>query len=418
MSFSLLTIWRAARARAVPFAGESAGYLILLAAEELVTAPRQAGLQCLQLTTDGRVTVTGREPIDEARAESELRGALKKLLEAASSPGVALTRLAGRPASGSLRSFATELGKALIPMNRAAARRALERLYRETERADAGGRFSTISDATAVPTPLERQPDPELAAAGPPTLSSPTPGVVAFELPRQGTQRIAVPVRPATPPPPLPPREGEEVECLTSPETIVARRTLAARPPSQVDREDALKQEDPEETPRLGTLTASCDVIAPRDTLISELAEGEVTDGAPAVFEFEVPPLELDAGEWPVELADSGGAIPLEEERDALREPEIVLESPLSLSSLPLTVRDRTVHELPTLRPPETVPVSERPVESYPGMPGDRSDVRELLKGFQVGGVGDADLGAELRFLAGVDAASEPAPSVRRRQGR
>lgn len=165
MSVSLLTVWRAARARALPFPGESAGYLVLLACEELAAAPRGVNLANVGLESDGRVWVRGRDAADDERAARDLRGVLRQLVEVASTPGIALVRAAQRTPGGTLSVLSSELAKALIPFNRAAARRALTRLYRETERAVAAGELSDeepsltpSEDVPAVREQAERSP--------------------------------------------------------------------------------------------------------------------------------------------------------------------------------------------------------------------------------------------------------------------
>jgi hypothetical protein len=169
-----------------------------------------------------------------------LRQALAELLKVASPAGPSLARAASRAAAGDLPFFVAELERALVPVNRTAARRALQRLGRETERARREGRLeaaASLSEAEAVPKPA-----PALDAAPPP------PPAVPVVAPRT---EAAPSLDPVPPPPPvvaapvLPPTAFEETEPSTSPETVVAL-TGSGRPPPR----------DPhsERTPYIGSL--------------------------------------------------------------------------------------------------------------------------------------------------------------------
>ena len=93
----------------------------------------------IQLTEDGALRVlSGRASSDED-AELSLRRALDQLLGVASSGSAALSRAGRRTSPVGLSSLVRELEAALIPVNRAAARRALARVHRETARALASG---------------------------------------------------------------------------------------------------------------------------------------------------------------------------------------------------------------------------------------------------------------------------------------
>jgi hypothetical protein len=479
MSVSLLTVWRAARARAVPFTGESAGYLVLLACEEQTFAPRGVDLSNVWLDEAGGVKLRGREPSDDACAERELRQLLAQLLEVTSSPGIALVRAASRACCGSLAAFGAELTKALIPFNRAAARRALNRLYRETERAEAQGKLAPAAVPTSPAASVRTSPAASVRTSPPaPQAAGASPGsgdadglgthprgsgsssvsglattlkpdpvpVPAFQLllepsPVSPFARVATPpassafVSPIPPsalpglarrevvssakPPPvierwLPanerrppanepalhgPQEPEHLTgpcaaaspCLpspTRPETLVARRraggarerewteplpTPPRMPPRVVEVATVMEVERSPETPPLGSLAYG--VPSTREPLAFDVVSDDPTERSPAVSEPE--PASSDGSAWPVELADHGAAIPLEPERDAV--------------------------------PPVPEP------EPYPGMTGEKSDVRSLLSGFQVEGVlAENDLRGELKRFLGID--ETPRPSTLRRR--
>lgn len=386
MSASLLTVWRAARARAVPFAGESAGYVILLACEELLHSPRNVGLTSVVLEGDGAIRVLGAEPAEETLAESQLRSVLARLLEVASSPGPGLFRVASRPSCGSLKALAAELEKALIPVNRAAARRALTRLHRETERAREKGQLAT--DEVSVP----------LASMG-------------------GQNDLSV--------------EQPQLEHPTRPETLAARLRGAVQVPNAPlsSAKEVLTGPVAEEEDATDQFTFALDPSAHEQPLPGVEPKAEATPTAPPLERRTV---HSDVEAWPTELANEADALPLEAEwcapmlrkgrppkptpvKPALSRPvqdepelEILLESPLGLSSLPIAVRARA----PIADDSDLEATPELRREAYPGMPPQRSDVRQLVTGFEVAqALGENDLREHLKRWAGVD--GTPAPKTR-----
>ena len=135
MSVTLSEVKRAARAHRAPLAGESAGYLVLAIADQVLQAPRLVQASDIQLTEDGALRVMSGHASSDVDAELSLRRALDELLLVASSGSAALTRASRRTAPVGLSSLVRELEAALIPVNRSAARRALARVHRETARA-------------------------------------------------------------------------------------------------------------------------------------------------------------------------------------------------------------------------------------------------------------------------------------------
>ncbi len=133
MSVTILDVVAAARAREVSLVGEIVGYLVLGAVERLGTA-RQLGLEEMTLSEDGLLASRVAEDRGSRVGPREL---LAVLLAAATSAPPAL-RAAARP--GDVGAFVSEIEAALIPLNRAAGKRALARLARETARALALGR--------------------------------------------------------------------------------------------------------------------------------------------------------------------------------------------------------------------------------------------------------------------------------------
>jgi hypothetical protein len=178
MSVSLAEITRAAQARRAPLAGESAGYLVLAVADQILGAPRAITKRDVVLTEEGSLRVVRGDATSEAQAERMLRTLLDELSMVASSGSAALSRAGRRTSNVGLSALVRELEAALIPVNRAAARRTLARLYRETTRA---------MDSGAVPTDLAEgslaEIEPVESVAECLHLAEPVAREVACELP-------------------------------------------------------------------------------------------------------------------------------------------------------------------------------------------------------------------------------------------
>ncbi|HEY8942992.1 MAG TPA: hypothetical protein VIM73_01970 [Polyangiaceae bacterium] len=420
MSASLSTVWRAARARLVPFAGESAGYIVLLVCEELVPSPRRVDSSTVHLEADGTVRVLGSEPASEAEAELALRSMLAELLEVASSPGPGLVRSASRPTSGSLRTFAVELEKALIPMNRAAARRALCRLHREAERVRDSGLLAAPSAAGASAPEKEEQVSHERAVERVPPARAPVKPVAGFS-PAPPTPRPLGEV--TLSPAPRGHREHPQGEHPTRPATVAALRRGhdAHASPEFLDGVGAAPQataNSEEEPTEQFTFSAEPSAVAMKLPAVESMRSEE------------------GAGAWPIELATEAEALPLEADwcgesfragkARARRVPtpparppseppedvfEVLVESPVHLSALPHVVRLRSDSNAARSEqePPEERETPVVAVEPYRGMPAQRSDIRELLHGFDVAPVlEEGDLRQELKRWAEVDATPPP----------
>ncbi len=237
MSVSLAEVARAARARQAPMAAESAGYLVLAVADQVALAAREVRSQAVELNQDGGIRLRAGDPTGEGEAERQVRGLLGELLQAASSVTPALLRVAGKRGPASLGGLIAELEAALIPVNRAAARRALARLSRETARALEQGLL----------------PEPE----SPPAIAA-----VPAPAPAPAMQHAVDP-------------EPIEVEVELTPEPLTETRPepLAARRLSSIPPE-------PSRTPRIGTLMTPSVRVDPHDI-------ADVTDPMPAMEEIE-----------------------------------------------------------------------------------------------------------------------------------
>src|SRR5512145_624383 len=134
---SLDRIFVASAQRRVALTCETAGYLVLGVADALAGEGGKVTVGDLRLDSEGRVLVGHVTPCSRASTDEFLRSLLKVALDVAVCLRPALVRLAEQLSCRSesrTREFARELETALIPVNRAAARRALARLHRDVTR--------------------------------------------------------------------------------------------------------------------------------------------------------------------------------------------------------------------------------------------------------------------------------------------
>jgi hypothetical protein len=445
----LLEILAAARAHAAPLAAESAGYLMLGVADHLALAPRGVIADEIELSPDGSVRLRApRAGVNGASPEVAVRRLLGRALEVASAAGPALRRAAERRDEAGLPGLVRELETALIPVNRSAAKRALTRLHRETERArDAGKLEAQLQNEAAVqatPAPLAEAMAfsaqlPETAPPAP-VLPSVVPAVavvaavpvtapLAVQAPATAPLAVQVPAAAPVAPPPAaflspPPLPTAVNETLTKPEPVVARA-----------------RERGSSTPRLGTVVTA-------QSLPGE--EGELTERAPSValeadelaidvvveVEPVIEPSELALAPQPLvdpepsRIPDVLSAmlalhVGIEADEAPTRLRGVVTE-PLAESlpqpqSQPVPVQELcepAVHEALTWNPgavEERVPEAalrlhviepELPLEPYAPavLPARISDVSELLDSFHVSGASEErELRGALKEMAGLE---------------
>ncbi|MCC6662291.1 MAG: hypothetical protein IT375_01045 [Polyangiaceae bacterium] len=168
MSVKLHEIMSAARARSASLAAEVAGYLVLAAADQIAGAPRALGFDDVTLSDEGQVRVGGGHSADDTAAEHGLRAMLGLMLLDASSVTPGLLRAAHKGSGAGIEGLIREIEVALVPVNRAAARRALARLYRDVARARDSGRMAAWSAPALAPAPA-----PAAATAAVPTRATP-----------------------------------------------------------------------------------------------------------------------------------------------------------------------------------------------------------------------------------------------------
>jgi hypothetical protein len=163
----------AARNRAAPVSVETAGYIALAVADALAMAPAVLRAINVRLTAGGIVAVVGAAGHGtDADAEQCVRTLLGRLLAVAVGSSPALTTCAKRPGGRGVTVLVRELEAALIPTNRAAARRSIARLARETERAAPDITGDAKDPLSAAPATAER---PRKARTDPPPAKVLTP---------------------------------------------------------------------------------------------------------------------------------------------------------------------------------------------------------------------------------------------------
>ncbi|MBX3182029.1 MAG: hypothetical protein KIT72_10770 [Polyangiaceae bacterium] len=257
MTVNLSQIILAAEARRASVAGEVAGYLILAAADQLLKAPR--GFEAADLTLDerGEVSVGRGAACESERCGELLRTYLGELLGVSRPLPPALLRATRR--SGGVAELVRELEAGLIPVNRAAARRALSRLSREV--------------SAALPSLAEANAEPGRVA---PVQGHAAEGRVAPRAPAlERPQRVASPRVADVTEAPAWNRRGDATMRARDQASHRAPRALQSHAVSPAPRSDAPRSDAPRSDPRRSEVPPS-DLRG--DTPRTDLAQ---TDPAP-----------------------------------------------------------------------------------------------------------------------------------------
>jgi hypothetical protein len=190
----------AAAVRAASLVPETSGYLVLAIGDATARLPFRVEDAAVTLTTEGSVVVArGARVVPPAESARVLRDMLARLLarSVGTMPGLAA---AARPRDAERGSEAViaELEAALVPVNRAAARRALARLARETLRAKEMGKLRRRP--ATLPPPVEAAPPPRVEPVLAARIETPPPARV--QTPPPPRMHAPPPLRMQTPPPP------------------------------------------------------------------------------------------------------------------------------------------------------------------------------------------------------------------------
>ncbi|HEY6463759.1 MAG TPA: hypothetical protein VIY73_26500, partial [Polyangiaceae bacterium] len=243
-SVTLDDVFAVVTSKRVPLAPELAGYLVLEISEHADPNGGDVDPKSVFVGEEGTVAlVKPKRDAVSGDAEASIRAALGRLLEASGSQTPALAAASKRKSGGGLPALAEELEAALIPVNRAAGRRALARLAREVKRVTLGvGRNAMPSSSDASPqsrrAPPSQTPPPPAEPVreptpAPPPARGPSPSFSREEEPTTARGQIPEEVlRKATPAP---------IEASEMPTTQF--EPLGRTPsPSQADVDDLIAQ--------------------------------------------------------------------------------------------------------------------------------------------------------------------------------
>lgn len=163
-SVTLEDIFSVVEAKRVPLAPELAGYLTLEIADGTQGTGGEVDPKTVYVSEEGTVAlVRPKKDAPSGDAETSVRAILAKLLDASGSATPALTATAKRKPGSGMPAVTSELEAALIPVNRAAGRRALARLAREVKRVTLGvGRNASAPPVARAPA-IRRVEKPEKA---------------------------------------------------------------------------------------------------------------------------------------------------------------------------------------------------------------------------------------------------------------
>lgn len=159
MSYTLKQLLWAADQRRVVLTAETAGTLVLSAAEQLRSMPRRFSLGQIVLSDSGAVLLGTGVASTQQECDAYLRSLLARLLVGCGAEHPPLLAAASRAGTGPL-ALADELTAALTPFNRGAARRALKRLHRRLGAAgpppdppfERGGSISPLAPVPCQPS--------------------------------------------------------------------------------------------------------------------------------------------------------------------------------------------------------------------------------------------------------------------------
>ncbi|HHH12218.1 MAG TPA: hypothetical protein ENK23_09140, partial [Sorangium sp.] len=143
-SVSLIEVLAAARRQHASLVVESSGYLLLAISRGMGGLAVDVDPAAMMLRTDGALTLTGpRARCAAEDAAHTLRQLAQRLLDVSIGKSTGLRAAIRPPEDGRnpLNGLITGVTKALIPLNRSAAKRALARLARETIRAKKRGQL-------------------------------------------------------------------------------------------------------------------------------------------------------------------------------------------------------------------------------------------------------------------------------------
>jgi hypothetical protein len=389
-SVTLEDVFTVVEAKRVPLAPELAGYLTLEVADGSQATGGPVDPRTVYISEEGTVAlVRPKSAAPAGDAETSVRGILAKLLEASGSATPALTASARRKAGAGLPALVSELEAALIPVNRAAGRRALARLAREVKRVTLGvGRNASVPPPVlrpAAPRVLPRESSPDDVMSGPDAPPGPRGSVASFSdeaLTAKRTNQLA-----------------EIAAQMNAPE-IVSLNMPAGLPDSVKPSVPSLGLTPP---PHPGTVGAPPG-LSPPPPFVAAAAAG--TPPAPPVAAAAAPPAAPVAPPvappLPSMAARAGGPPPVPPPRAGAPLPPPPAR-PGASASPPVVGPPPRVKSAPA-GPPGSAAAERAEIDKLFG--GDEVD--SLLSTFEVSNVGEKQVRNDLKAIAGLD--PTPAP--------
>jgi hypothetical protein len=152
-SVTLDEVLAAAQVRGASLVPETSGYLALAIADASARLPFRLEDGLVHLSTEGTVKVArGTEVVEPEECAAIVRDILARLLgrSIGSMPGLSAAARPRQETHEGVEAVIADLEAALVPVNRAAARRALARLARETVKARESGRLRRRSTRPAA----------------------------------------------------------------------------------------------------------------------------------------------------------------------------------------------------------------------------------------------------------------------------
>ncbi len=179
-SVTLDEVLAAAQIRGASLVPETSGYLALAIADASARLPFRLEDTMVHLSTEGTVKVArGTDVVEPEECAAAVRDMLARLLARSigSMPGLAGAARPRKESAEGVEAVIADLEAALVPVNRAAARRALARLARETaktrdsgrlrRRASREARAAQTREAAPAREPQRREPLPQPREAQP-----------------------------------------------------------------------------------------------------------------------------------------------------------------------------------------------------------------------------------------------------------
>ncbi|HEU4583249.1 MAG TPA: hypothetical protein VFS67_33555 [Polyangiaceae bacterium] len=379
MDLTLSKVVEAARQRRAAVTAEVGGYIVLLLLQLQASGPRRISPELVGLTAAGEVELAPSPAAERREVEALLRELLALLLALSQSAPPALRASSERAATGDLAAFEAELTAALIPINHAASRRALARVFRETQKAQrAVGGAEQERDSAPVPAS---------ARAPEPSTPLPAPARAALKTP------LPAPAR-AAPETPVPAARVSALEPLVS-----AAEPAPAELEIDVDVDVALPEPSAAAAPSpLPEPSAAAPALPERDDVELEVVAEVDLDELDQLLASEPPPSARAHEEEPLSAAAvEAPAAPVSLLHSLT--PAARALTPLPASATRRSLAPHEAHAAQESAAPSSVAQLASEAELAPA----RSDLCELLAGYLSYTRREEEMAAGLRRMIGLE---------------